>query len=136
MSGGATSFGMPQGTTPSEHGKSSKQQQALADATIETEKLNINDDSEQGAPEDHESQFVGKKSSGGENPNMHYQSQLMANFDAIAQEEDRLDDEEEEEEQEEPVFDEEGNLIDEGVDACEVIYDDINKTGRKFRRRI
>lgn len=49
----------------------------------------------------------------------------MANFDMMAEEEDRLDDEEEEEEQQEPVFDEDGNLIDEGVDACEVIYDDI-----------
>lgn len=52
---------------------------------------------------------------------------MMANFDLIAAEEDRLDDEEEEEEMEEvrqPVYDEDGNLIDEGVDACELIYED------------
>ena len=52
----------------------------------------------------------------------------MANFQKITQEEDRLDDEEDEEEQErEPVYDDEGNLIDEGVDACELIYDEEGK---------
>ena len=60
----------------------------------------------------------------------------MANFDMIALEEDRLDDEEEEEEQEEPVLDEDGNIIDEGADACEVIYDDVLRTAKKYRRKI
>ena len=48
-----------------------------------------------------------------------------------------MDDEEEEDEQEEPLYDDEGNLIDEGLDAVEVIYDGPNdRTGRKvFRRR-
>ena len=62
----------------------------------------------------------------------------MANFELIAQEEDRLDDEEDEEEKPEPIVDEDGNLIDEGVDACELIYDQkegAQRTGKKIRIR-
>ena len=62
----------------------------------------------------------------------------MANFELMAQEEDRLDDEEDEEEKPEPIIDEDGNIIDEGVDACEVIYDHKDgsqRTAKKIRIR-